>query len=143
MSQQEIADQLAIQQLVSRYAITADLRDVPGFASCFIDGAVVSGPGFEMKDDLAASTVGFLAHLYDRTMHNVHNYAYTVNGDSATGITHCVASHIQKKDGVESKMDMYIRYHDELVRQAGQWRFSKRRLEVICTTTVPIDKPAA
>jgi ketosteroid isomerase-like protein len=141
MTQQEIADQLAIQELVSRYAIGADLRDVAMYASCFAEGAVVYGPGFEMKENLAATTIGFLAHLYDRTMHNVHNYAYTVTGDRATGITHCVASHIDNKNGPETKMDMYIRYHDKLQKINGEWKFNERRLEVICTTTVPIDPP--
>lgn len=139
MTQQDIADQLAIQQLVSNYAIFVDLRNRDAYADLFIEDAVVCGPGFDMRGDVATPTIDTLTAMYDATMHNVHNYAYTISGDSATGITHCVASHFKQQGEQKTKMDMYIRYHDELVKQGGRWRFKKRELAVLATTTVPVN----
>lgn len=138
MTQTELMDQFAIQQLLSRYAIAVDKRDVAEYATCFADDVVISGPGFEMRNDVAKPTIDMLASMYESTMHCVHNSLYTISGDSATGIAHCVASHIKNEGGKRSKFDMYIRYHDELAKLDGQWRFSKRRLEVVCTTDVPL-----
>ncbi len=139
MTQQEVFDQLAIQQLLSRYAVSVDAHDRAGYASCFTKDVVISGPGFEMRGDVTTPTIDLLSTTYEATMHNVANYAYVISGDSAKGTSHCVASHIQKQGGQRTKMDMYIRYHDDLVKQDGEWKFSKRRLEVICTTTVPVN----
>jgi ketosteroid isomerase-like protein len=138
MTQQELIDQLAIQQLISRYAISVDNRDLAAYASCFTEDVVISGPGFEMRGEVAKPTIDLLSSTYEATMHNVHNYAYTVTGERASGVAHCVASHIKNEAGAKSKFDMYIRYHDELVKRGGQWFFSARRLEVVCTTTVAL-----
>jgi len=139
MSPQDLSEQFAIVQLLYKYAITVDNRDLEGYASCFTPDVVVSGPGFELRGDVATPSIGLLASTYESTMHNVHNHSYTIDGDRATGIAYCVASHIQNQGGERSKMDMYIRYHDELVKTQGEWRFAKRRLEVLCTTTVPVN----
>jgi uncharacterized protein (TIGR02246 family) len=142
MTQQDLIEQNAILQLLYKYAMSVDARDVEAYATCFTPDVVVSGPGFEMRENVAKATIDMLTSMFEATMHNVHNYSYKIEGERATGVTYCVASHIQNKGGQRSKMDMYIRYHDELVKQAGEWRFAKRRLDVMCTTTVPVD-PAA
>src|SRR5687768_12744718 len=103
MTQQELIDQLAIQQLLSRYAISVDNRDRAAYASCFTEDVVISGPGFEMKGDVTTPTIDMLSSMYEATMHNVNNYAYTIAGERATGIAYCVASHIQSKNGQKSK----------------------------------------
>jgi len=139
MTQQDLIEQFAIEQLLYKYAMTVDNRDLEGYASCFTADVVISGPGFELSGDVASPTINMLASTYESTMHNVHNHRHQISGDRATGTTYCVASHIQNQGGERSKMDMYIRYHDELVKQNNEWRFSKRRLDVICTTTVPVN----
>lgn len=140
MTQQELIEQFAIEQLLNQYAMSVDERDLDAYASCFTPDVVISGPGFELRGDVAKPTIDMLAATYESTMHNVHNHRHRINGDRASGITYCVASHIQNHGGGKrTKMDMYIRYHDELVKQDNQWRFGKRRLDVLCTTTVPVD----
>lgn len=139
MTQQDLIEQFAIEQLLYKYGFSVDNRDVDAYASCFTPDAVVWGVGVELRNDVAGPAIDMLSSMYEATLHCVHNHMHTVQGDRATGMTYCVASHIENRDGQRSKVDMYIRYHDELAKQDGQWRFSKRRLEVVWTTTMPVD----
>ncbi|MFC6672050.1 nuclear transport factor 2 family protein [Marinobacterium aestuariivivens] len=137
MKPEILQDLMAIQQLVYRYARAADNRDADAMAACFADQMVLQGPGFEIVENVAAVVIDGLS-IYDWTMHNVHNLLYEVDGDQASGEAYCVASHLLEQHGRKVKLDWYIRYRDQLVRQNGEWRFSQRRLSVEYTTTVPV-----
>lgn len=129
-------DQLAIQNLLYRYAHAADTRDVEAFAACFMNGkAWIIGPGFEMRD--ALEIIQSLVEKFEWTMHAVHNYAYEVVDDSAVGYTYCVATHVGTEHGQRIKMDWYIYYEDQLTKNNGGWVFVKRKLNVgLIDTTV-------
>ncbi|NVK44332.1 MAG: nuclear transport factor 2 family protein [Oceanospirillaceae bacterium] len=139
MTPDVLADQFAIQHLVYRYASAVDRRDAAALAACFANDMRLLGPGFEISRDVAEAVIGGVAP-FSWTMHNVHNLLYQVQGDQARGEAYCVASHLQS-DG--NKLDWYIRYQDRLVRQKGEWLFAERRLNVECTTTVPVAMPGA
>lgn len=139
MSGGSVEDHLAIERLIFQYAMAIDDLNPAAFAECFASNAVLSGP----SGNLPGVTADIVARLwerlpYERTMHNVHNHMYTIQDRVATGMTYCVASHIQNKAGERYKLDQYIRYHDELIKQNGRWLFLKRRYEPIFTTEVPV-----
>jgi hypothetical protein len=141
MSQPEPADLLAIQQLVYRYADAVDRRDSAQLADCFANQVTIIGPGFELPGkgvEVAGQITASLASSYLWTMHNVHNFLYTVDGSQAQGVAYCVASHVYQQGEQTLKLDWYLRYHDELVKIAGQWRIQRRRLEVNYSTTQPV-----
>ena len=50
--------------------------------------------------------------------------------ERAHGHTYCVATHVRTENGSRSKVDMYIRYLDELIKENGEWVFVKRDLDV-------------
>ena len=73
-------------------------------------------------------------------MHFVHNVSVAVDGETATGETYGIASHIiAGDDGTWSKLDWAIRYQDRYRREAGVWRYRSRTLIVEWTTTGPAE----
>jgi ketosteroid isomerase-like protein len=138
MSQQDLLEQFAIAQVAYRYANAVDKRDAAALADCFDTEYRGIGPGYEMRGkgaDIAQQITTVIAQMYLWTMHNVHNTDYVVSGDTATGTTNCVASHVSVKDGTHIKLDWYIKYTDKLVKRDGKWRFSERSLHTRFTTT--------
>lgn len=132
---EHLQDQFEIQQLLYRYADAADRRDAQAYEACFLEGQVmIQGPGYDMRD--AHEIMRILGERFDWTMHNVHNHLHQVEGDSALGFTYCVASHLSNRDGRRTRLDMYIRYQDELRRSAKGWTFVSRQVQVGCEEEV-------
>lgn len=132
-----LEDQFEIQQLLYRYADAADRRDAEAYAACFVDGQVIiQGPGYDLRD--SREIMRMLGENFDWTMHNVHNHLHAVEGERASGFTYCVASHLSDRDGQRKRLDMYIRYQDELRRTAQGWVFVSRHLHVGCEQEVQL-----
>jgi hypothetical protein len=137
--QSRTEDHLAIERLIFKYGMAIDNLDSVAFSDCFAREAVMLTPTGEMTDLSAEHVAQIMAQMsYERTLHNVHNHMYVIKENNATGMTYCVASHVGKKDGEWFKLDQYIRYQDELIKQDGRWLFLKRRYEPIFTTEVPV-----
>ena len=128
-----------IQTLLYRYALGADRRDQAALADCFVAESKIVGPGYELTGPIADMIVSELQKSFVWTQHNVFNPLYEVDGDVASGVVNCVASHVEKQaDGSHVKHDWYIRYHDRLVRSGGRWRFLERRMEVPFINSSPV-----
>ena len=144
MNHDELLDQFDIQRLIYQYASSADELDVAGFADCFAPGGRITSRGYTgdlLSGNFTQAIIDNLKAKYVSTMHNVHNHTYVVDGPKATGITYCVASHIERPEGQATnleKFDMYIRYHDQLIKDKGRWFFKERRFELLFTTQVPV-----
>ena len=144
MNHDELLDQFDIQRLIYQYANSADELNVAGFADCFAEGGRITSPGYTgdlLSGNFAQAIIDNLKAKYISTMHNVHNITYVVDGLKATGVTYCVASHIERPEGRTTKLekfDMYIRYHDQLIKNKGRWSFKERRFELLFTTLVPV-----
>ncbi|MFC0027928.1 nuclear transport factor 2 family protein [Micromonospora chaiyaphumensis] len=134
---EQVADRLAIRDLVDAYAHLADRRDAQGQAALFTDDARVAVYDGEPdttepvqvlngRDELAEA-FGSLRN-YDRTTHFNGQCTVTVDGDGATGETYCLAHHLWVEEGQRTLMVMSIRYQDTFVRQGGRWFFAERRL---------------
>ena len=76
---------------------------------------------------------------YKRTLHQVFNVDYQVDGHKSTGETYCLAAHIMDGEAGEIKLDMGIRYKDKLIKEAEGWRIQVRELELVWTQTSAID----
>lgn len=131
-------DFIEIQQLMYRYARCADQRDYAGFASVFTDGATLIFRGNEFNGLETIQKVLIDLEKYKRTLHQVSNIDYQVDGNKAVGETYCLASHIMDGDAGEIKLDMAIRYKDKLIKETEVWRINVRELELVWTQTSAI-----
>lgn len=133
-------DLLLLRQLVEQYARGADERDATRFADVFTDDAVLhTGRGVVRGRDELVTVAPKLAR-YRATMHLVGNHYVDLadDGETATGLAYCVASHVYEQDGVERVYVMHIRYHDSYRRVGDGWRIAERRLELLWDEDRPL-----
>ena len=139
-----LLDTLAIRSLVDAYASAVDNGDGEAFAELFEpDGVIERGAASEVSPARVhrgraelTPIPGNLAGKYDRTFHFVGNHASTIDGDTAAGVTYCLAHHLNIDRHGSIDHVMFIRYLDDVRRGSdGRWRFSKRKLVVEWTET--------
>lgn len=118
-----------IRQLVNRYAVALDARDLDTLASLFV-GDVRA----QFRTMLAEIGVTFL---------NVGTSVVDLTGpDAATGVVYCHAQ-VQEAD---AWIHQAIVYRDTYARRNGRWRFVKRVHELVygeVAATNPLQQPPA
>lgn len=143
----EVADRLAIRELVDAYAHCADRRDAEGQKSLFTEDTHfvvhMDGQGSEptqVLDGREALTPVFEdLNRYAATMHFNGQSTIALDGDRATGESYCMAHHLSVgADGERTLMIAAIRYDDVFVKQQGAWLFAERRLMVDWIETRPL-----
>lgn len=129
----QIEDRIAIKELVDTFSNLADVKDVPKQVLLFTENAVVESvvngqPGATLtgRKQIGDSFAGFL-RLFDVVYHINGQQTLTLNGDQASGISYCLVTLIGNENGKRMKTTMGVYYHDEYVRQNGQWLIAKRR----------------
>ena len=134
----ELEHKQAIHALTCRYAQAVDRRDFPSLAELFTPGARLTGPDFRLDGPKAIAEGMSALAQYSATQHHVHQQLVTIDGDTATGETYCVANHLYEQDGVQRKLDWGIRYQDRFEQLQGQWRIAARELVVDWTQDLPL-----
>lgn len=137
-----LADRLAIQDVMTRYATGVDTRDLELYASCFAENVVVSGFGREAIRGRAAwmTFVTGALERFGRTQHLIGNHVVEIRGDEATMRCYVQATHELAADRTQL-MTLWATYHDTLHRIDGEWRIVDHRLEPIATQTRPTGAP--
>ena len=138
MSEAEIADRLALRELVDRYALIPDDRNYALIDRVFSEDAVLVGPGFELTGREQIRKGMRSIEQYSATLHAVHNQLVEIHDDEAQGTTYCVANHLHEVAGQLFKLDWGIRYHDQYRRGPDGWRIAQRRLELVWTQDLPL-----
>jgi ketosteroid isomerase-like protein len=138
MDLREIADRLALRELVDRYARIPDQRDFALVDRVFSDDAVLVGPGFELRgrEQIRSGMRGI--ERYAATLHAMHNHLVEIEGDHAEGETVCTASHLHEVEGRKVKLDWGIRYRDRYRRERLGWRIVHRELELVFEQELPL-----
>jgi SnoaL-like domain len=101
------------------------------------DGHVVSNYGgtdshFHGREEISQIAVHAKA-LAPTTMHFIGNHLAEIDGDTATGVTYCIANHLRHD---RSNLVMMVQYLDKYVRgDDGQWLIADRRVNVEWTET--------
>jgi SnoaL-like domain len=139
----ELADRVAIRELVDAYAHCADRRDSEGQKSLFTDDThfvvYMDGQGSDptqVLDGREALTPVFEAlNNYQATMHFNGQSTIALDGDRATGESYCIAHHLFTDDGERNLMVAFLRYHDSFVKVDSRWLFAERKLYVDWTET--------
>lgn len=151
MTEQQSIDstRVALRALVDEYALASDTADFDRFASLFTsDGEFVTSlPGSDESVTLRGrDQVKFAPsgnQMYERTFHAVHNHIVDIDGDSAKGVTYCVARHLLRKaDGSLEVIVAPIQYIDEYALTEDGWKIARRELEWTWIERLPAEPPA-
>jgi hypothetical protein len=143
LTSRELADRLAIRELVDAYAHCADRRDVEGQMSLFTADTEFlvymdsrnPVPTQEIRDRDSLRPVFENLSTYEATTHFNGQSTVVLDGDHATGESYCLAHHVQVAGGKRTLMVASIRYLDSFIKTNGRWLFSERKLMVDWTET--------
>jgi ketosteroid isomerase-like protein len=146
LSVPEVADRLAIRELVDAYAFCADRRDAARQMALFTDDTDFlvymdsrnPSPTQHLRGRAALKPVFDELNTYEATMHFNGQSTVVLDGDHASGVTYCMAHHVTVDGSVRRLMVAAIRYLDTFVKHDGAWFFSQRKLMVDWTETRPL-----
>ena len=138
MNVDDLADQLALRDLVARYAHHADRKQPAEQAAVFtVDGRVRLDDGdpdttepidvVTGRDELERTFAELIAR-YEVTTYLNGQSLIDVDGDTATGETYCLAMHVLDEGAGRELLTMSIRYLDAFARTPGGWLIADRRL---------------
>lgn len=138
----ELADRLALTDIVAQYAIAVDRRDETALAALFTgDAELVQPAGLVRRGrsatlagnvDIARGVLEAVAHLHS-TRHVVEQQIVDRTGDTARGEVYGDAHHVYATENGHRDYVVAIRYQDEYRRTDGAWRISRRELSVDLT----------
>ena len=142
----QLADRLAIRELVDAYAYCADRRDAAGQMALFTEDTDFlvymdsrnPSPTQHLRGRGALAPVFDELNTYEATMHFNGQSTAVLDGDYASGVTYCLAHHVKVFGSARTLMIAAIRYLDTFVKQDGTWFFSQRKLMVDWTETRPL-----
>jgi ketosteroid isomerase-like protein len=148
LSSQEVADRLAIRELIDAYAHCADRRDARGQMALFTRDThfvvFMDAKSQKASQELHGreSLAPVFANLnnYETTMHFNGQSTVELDGNRATGVTYCLAHHVSIADGKRSLMVASIRYLDTFSKSEEGWLFSERKLLVDWIETRPLSQ---
>ena len=146
LSLRQVADRLAIRELVDAYAYCADRRNATGQMSLFTEDADFlvymdsrnPVPTQHLQGREALAPVFDELNTYEATMHFNGQSTTTLEGDRARGVSYCLAHHVKVDGSARSLMIAAIRYLDSFVKHEGAWFLSQRKLMVDWTETRPL-----
>ena len=129
MDRQALADRIAAEDLLTRYATAGDRRDWEQYRSIFTADAEIdytSAGGIAGTVDEVVEFLSTSLELFEMTQHLVSNIDLEVNGDSAT-VTAMFNNPMRLPGG-----DTWFTggwYHHDLVRTPDGWRSRRLREE--------------
>ena len=125
-----VADQLALQRLVTEYAYAIDERDWNRLDRVFIPDAYIdyrAMGGIDGKYPAIKAWLPGALGNFPGYMHFIGNLLFDVAGDEATGKVACLnPMRIPKAGGGEETMVLGLWYHDRYRRTAEGWRIVER-----------------
>ena len=138
LTMQEMADRLAIRELVDAYAHCADRRDVEGQISLFTADAEFlvymdsrnPKPSQEIRGREALRPVFENLRTYEATTHFNGQSTVIWDQDAAEGISYCLAHHVKVEGSSRRIMIASIRYLDQFAKVQRRWCFRRRKLMV-------------
>ncbi|MBE1530844.1 nuclear transport factor 2 family protein [Actinomadura algeriensis] len=141
-------DRIDLRDLVARYALHADRRDLHALGGLFAPDATLVLP--DPPADLGPvrthtgrdAIVRALSTLNDVpvTSHELAGEVFDAEGETATGHVACVAHHITEHEGKLTDLAWHLHYTDAYIRQDGTWRIAHRALQIDWIETRPVRK---
>jgi SnoaL-like domain len=139
----QVADRLAIRELVDAYAYCADRRNATGQMALFTEDtdflvfmdSQSPSPTQHLRGRASLAPVFDELNTYVATMHFNGQSTTVLEDDRASGVTYCLAHHIKVDGSSRTLMIAAIRYLDSFVKEDGVWLFGQRKLMVDWTET--------
>jgi ketosteroid isomerase-like protein len=132
-----LADREAIRDLLCRYALAVDRKQIDTVASCFTPDCAYEGALGQGTIGQALRALELAFTRYARTMHMIGTQEVRLEGDTARAETYCVAYHVRPDGG---HLTVGVRYLDDLVRSPLGWQIRHRLVRTDWTRDEP---PAA
>ena len=135
----EVADRLAIRELIEAYAHCADRRDAKGQMSLFTPdthfvvymNAKDPQPSQELHSREELAPVFAELNKYAATMHFVgQSTILSLTSDRGSGEAYCLAHHFTVDGDKRKLMVAALRYYDTFIKLDGSWLFAERLLYV-------------
>jgi ketosteroid isomerase-like protein len=127
-SREKAMDGTEITSVVNRIAILSDLRDWEGVRQCFTDQVAVDytsltggQPETIAADALVQSWNTAFSNTFKTTQHLLGTHAISIEGDTATCISHLQARHVAL-DSTKGVWTLGGHYHHDLVKTPSGWR---------------------
>ena len=128
-NENNVADRIALQDVMLKYAAGVDERDFDLYASCFLENVEVVDFGeapINGRDEWVEYVKGALNN-YGPTQHMLGPQFATINGDNAHCRTDVQALHYLKQPEGEI-LTLWATYETDMVRTDEGWKISKHRL---------------
>ena len=132
MNNQELADKIAIKELVDNISIFGDKKDFNNQVVLFAENAIsetisegISILKLKGRNAMKDAFDNFLKN-YETVYHFIGQQTIALNGDNATGTCYCLITLIGNEDGKRIKTSIGAIYKDEYVRINHQWLVEKR-----------------
>jgi ketosteroid isomerase-like protein len=127
---EELADRLAVGEVIVRYATSVDARDMARYATCFTPDVVVTGFGKSAHEGLGPYleyVTGALGR-FGRTQHLIGNQEISIDGNTAHMRSYVQATHELAGDA-ETLVILWAVYDDDLVRTPDGWKIKRHHLD--------------
>ncbi|MFI0367819.1 nuclear transport factor 2 family protein [Actinomadura sp. 1N219] len=144
-----VVDRLALADLVARYALHADRREIDAMAALFTGDAVLMLPDaprrldpvrtFTGREEIAASFAALDGAPV--TFHALAGQVFDAGPEpgTATGQVACVAHHVSEREpGKAADLVWHTRYTDSYRLDGGAWRIARRELRIDTVETRPV-----
>jgi ketosteroid isomerase-like protein len=116
-----------IRQLVARYAVAIDSRDLDALVALFVDDVRVGGDA-SGRDALRAFFDQSLREIGVSILNVGTQVIDDVDDDHATGVVYCRGEiEVTDDDGSRRWIVQAIQYRDEYERRDGTWYFVRRQ----------------
>lgn len=125
----EVADRIALQDVMLRYTKGVDERDMDLYRACFLDDVEVVGMAGETIHGLDAwmAFVEKALSRYGPTQHMLGPQLAAIDGDTAATRTDVQALHVLKEP--EGKIfTLWATYKTDMKRVDGEWKISRHEL---------------
>jgi SnoaL-like domain len=135
----DASERLAIEELIDDYARQADIGDIHAQSLLFVEDARMllflegDHEATEVLHGRAQISPVFAAlRRFDQRMNlNGQRSVRLLGRNRATCESYSIAHHVGQQEGGHGVLITYVRFVDDLVKHAGEWRFRERQLHIL------------
>jgi len=125
----EVADQLAIRDVLAKHSRGVDRADEAILKSAYWPDAQVEYGGFNGLAHEFCEILPAGIKRYARTQHHIGNVAIEFDGDDAVVETYVTAYHYLEVDGDQgTEMTYFGRYLDRMQKRDNVWKITLRKV---------------